>query len=124
MKPKKKSKSKKRKKKRSSKSENTIRSRNIPVANYEYVQSPTVAPLTLTIPRDSPVALAESAPLYGNADQPMRNSTETDLNLRASKRRRVPNKFYGYSSEEDQDKQHQPKWRKMEHQPPAQQVII
>lgn len=31
-------------------------------------------------------------------------STTSDSSVRASKRRRVPNKFYGYSSDEDADK--------------------
>ncbi|CAH1154218.1 unnamed protein product [Phaedon cochleariae] len=40
-----------------------------------------------------------------------------DSSLRASKRRRVPNKFYGYSSDEEQEKDrphHVAKWRKVE----------
>lgn len=39
---------------------------------------------------------------------------ESDSKVRSSKRRRVPNKFYGYSSDEESEK-HQPpvlKWRK------------
>lgn len=107
-KPKKKSKSKKRKKKKSARySENARNERNIPVHNYEN-QSPTVAPLTLSIPRDSPVSIPPAAltPSVSNLDH-----SDSDQNLRASKRRRVPNKFYGYSSEEEQDKPLQ-KWRK------------
>lgn len=123
-KPKKKSKSKKRKKKKSAKYDNNIHAPNIPLPNYDYSHSPTVAPLTLTITRDSPVIPSEPptpSTIYSHAEQMLRNTAEMDANLRASKRRRVPNKFYGYSSEEDQEKQ-QPKWRKSEHPSPARHV--
>lgn len=106
-KPKKKSKSKKRKKKKSARY-NEQNARNIPVNPYEN-QSSAMAPLTLSIPRDSPVSLPAAA-LTPSASN-MEHASDSDQNLRASKRRRVPNKFYGYSSDEDQDKP-QLKWRK------------
>lgn len=111
-KPKKKSKSKKRKKKKSARySESALQEENIPVNT-----TPTVAPLTLTIPRDSPVSIppASLTPSMSNMEQ----GSDTDQNLRSSKRRRVPNKFYGYSSDEEQDKP-QPKWRKSDVPPPS-----
>lgn len=129
VKPKKKSKSKKRKKKKSTKySENAQVISNIPSSNFEYTQQPTVAPLTLTIPRNSPIAIPSESltpsVVFPNTEQSFSNNTETDANLRASKRRRVPNKFYGYSSEEDQEKPHppQPKWRKADLPSPARQA--
>lgn len=108
-KPKKKSKSKKRKKKKSARYSDIMQHEgNIPLQPYEN-QSPTVAPLTLSIPRDSPVSIppASLTPSTSNLD----HTSDSDANLRSSKRRRVPNKFYGYSSDEDQDKP-QAKWRK------------
>lgn len=108
-KPKKKSKSKKRKKKKSARyNENIQNEGNIPANTYES-QPPTVAPLTLSIPRDSPVSVpsASLTPSVLNLE----HTSDSDQNLRASKRRRVPNKFYGYSSDEEQDKPHA-KWRK------------
>lgn len=103
-KPKKKSKSKKRKKKKSARYSESAQHENIPVS-----QPPTIAPLTLSIPRDSPVSIppASLTPSASNLE----HSSDTDQNLRLSKRRRVPNKFYGYSSDEEQDKP-QAKWRK------------
>lgn len=126
VKTKKKSKSKKRKKKKSAKYNENVRLSNIPVSSFEYNQ-PTIAPLTLTIPRDSPVAVPSESltpsVVFPNTEQAFSNSTDSDPNLRASKRRRVPNKFYGYSSEEDQEKHHpQPKWRKADLPSPARQV--
>lgn len=108
-KPKKKSKSKKRKKKKSAK-----HSENIPTNSYDD-HTPLIAPLTLSIPRDSPVSVppASLTPSVSNLD-------DSDPNVRSSKRRRVPNKFYGYSSDEDQDKP-QAKWRKAE--APPQQLV-
>lgn len=97
-----KSKSKKKKKKKSSRHEqekNTM--------------------LTLTIPKHSP---SYASSVYNNSSpnivsiNNVNNSmsgghaltagvlSETDSNTRASKRRRVPNKFYGYSSDEETEK--------------------
>ncbi|XP_044734332.1 uncharacterized protein LOC123296755 [Chrysoperla carnea] len=47
----------------------------------------------------TPVTLSLSTSLYNSNTG---SGSETDSTLRLSKRRRVPNKFYGYSSDEDQ----------------------
>ncbi|XP_072382785.1 uncharacterized protein MESR4 isoform X2 [Diabrotica undecimpunctata] len=80
----------------------------------------TVAPITLTIPKTpisspsasvstpvqtAPYSKVQTESLYSRRD------SSSESSLRASKRRRVPNKFYGYSSDEEQDKP-APKWRK------------
>ncbi|CAH0554681.1 unnamed protein product [Brassicogethes aeneus] len=116
---KKKSKSKKRKKKKSEK-----RTHEIVRKQYEACGTPTVAPITLSLTPAAAYctltpgggAALDSTPL--NDAVRRRDSTDSSSNLRASKRRRVPNKFYGYSSdEEDKDKSanaHMQKWRKTE----------
>ncbi|KAG5877151.1 hypothetical protein JTB14_035920 [Gonioctena quinquepunctata] len=139
---KKKSKSKKRKKRKSERREQelleahaNVISPDIPIPPYyqqfhqqqqlHHQQTPTVAPITLTISRNSPIpsqstaTIAPSSPLaYPKVytESAFSRQDSSDSSLRASKRRRVPNKFYGYSSDEDQDKvpQHVPKWRKTE----------
>ncbi|XP_023019692.2 misexpression suppressor of ras 4 [Leptinotarsa decemlineata] len=139
---KKKSKSKKRKKKKSERREQeqlmmttSVISPDIPIPPYyqqfhqhqqlHYQQTPSVAPITLTISRNSPVqnqstvTVAPSLPLSYpkvQTEAAFSRQDSSDSSLRASKRRRVPNKFYGYSSDEDQDKvpQHVSKWRKTE----------
>ncbi|GJQ71625.1 hypothetical protein Trydic_g11324 [Trypoxylus dichotomus] len=128
-KPKKKSKNKKRKKKnRSSKHQSENRTVDIP-QNYL-----SMAPLTLTLPKNSPVA----TPQFNSPNRsPMTaippvvtnptTTAENDSNLRASKRRRVPNKFYGYSSDEEQDKIPQPpvlKWRKVDLPSPKSPLMV
>lgn len=108
----KKTKSKKRKKKKSSKYENEIQQNPIiPTTDYKYY-SPVVAPLTLSI-RNSPTSTPVfSSPIHNAASL---NMSDADNSLRASKRRRVPNKFYGYSSDEEGDKvQQSSKWRKVD----------
>ncbi|EFA10073.1 uncharacterized protein MESR4 [Tribolium castaneum] len=106
---KKKSKSKKKKKKKSERKEKYNAS-NIP--EY-YYQPPTVAPITLTLSRNSPVpspsAKLPPSNIYPKSEAELPRE-ESDTSLRASKRRRVPNKFYGYSSDEEEA----PKWRKTE----------
>lgn len=113
-----KSKKKKKKKKAEAKEDNTP---NIP-SYYQYYQPPTVAPITLTISRNSPIP-SPSAKLpttvfpKTEAELPR---DESDINLRASKRRRVPNKFYGYSSDEEEA----PKWRKTDIIPVQPQLTV
>lgn len=108
-KPKKKSKSKKRKKKKSSKS-NSEQPRHIPESVSKHPEPQIVAPLTLSLPK----------PILNHAnckiEEKITLNTE-DSNLRASKRKRIPNKFYGYSSDEDRDKTSSPaaKWKKPNH---------
>lgn len=69
-------------------------------------QTPTVPPLSLTLPPKSQI-LSQNTPGSGS---------ETETSVRSSKRRRVPNKFYGYSSDDDaNEKPTVPpvlKWRK------------
>ncbi|KAJ8947008.1 hypothetical protein NQ318_019089 [Aromia moschata] len=132
-KPKKKSKSKKRKKKKSDRRAEMEQednrgypgeTPNVPVPSYyQYHQPPTVAPITLTLPRNSPVpsqsATAPSVPVAYpkvHTEASYSRQDSSDSSLRASKRRRVPNRFYGYSTDEDQDKvpPSTPKWRKTE----------
>lgn len=128
--PKKKKKTKKRKKKKSEKrvpleqrtySSTLIVDSNPPqISTPSYYQqfhqverqSPTVAPITLSLSRNSPVP--QTPPINTSIEMPVlarQDSTASDTSLRASKRRRVPNKFYGYSSDEENDK---PKRSKME----------
>ncbi|KAJ8932741.1 hypothetical protein NQ314_014438, partial [Rhamnusium bicolor] len=132
-KPKKKSKSKKRKKRKSERRsemeleetrEYTAETPSIPVPSYyQYHQPSTVAPITLSLSRNSPVpsqsATTPSIPMVYpkvHTETSYLRQDSSDSSLRASKRRRVPNKFYGYSSDEDQDKvpSSAPKWRKIE----------
>ncbi|XP_057668817.1 uncharacterized protein LOC130901436 isoform X1 [Diorhabda carinulata] len=129
-KKKKKSKSKKKKKRKSEKklaeySEpivNNIISPDIPIPPYYQQfhqqqqlqpQTPSIAPITLTISRNSPVSSplpsvstpVSLAPYSKVQTEPTFSKQDSvEKNLRASKRRRVPNKFYGYSSEEEVDK--------------------
>jgi hypothetical protein len=120
-KPKKKSKSKKKKKKKSERKEAEMKEynmSNIPAPYYQYYQPPTVAPITLTLSRNSPIP-SPSAKLPSTNAFPKNDAElpreDGDVNLRASKRRRVPNKFYGYSSDEEDEKlATTPKWRKTE----------
>lgn len=134
---KKKSKSKKRKKHRSEKKETTIEESlpvtplDVPIPPY-YQQfhqtfnqqqsepAPPVPPISLTLSRNSPVSTPSvpSVPVLSyprvQTEPAVLKQESTDTTLRASKRRRVPNKFYGYSSDEEQDKSHVAKWRKTE----------
>lgn len=72
--------------------------------NYQFLESDNV-PLTLP---PVPVAKVQIEPTLPKQEV-------LDTALRASKRRRVPNKFYGYSSEEEQEKASPAaKWRKTE----------
>lgn len=130
-KPKKKSKSKKRKKRKNERKIETetgdvkeyiSEASNIPVPSYYQYHQPTVAPLTLSLSRSSPVPNQSAIPPLPTGYSKAQSDTSyirqdsSDSSLRASKRRRVPNKFYGYSSDEDQDKvpPSTPKWRKTE----------
>ncbi|KAK9890927.1 hypothetical protein WA026_012268 [Henosepilachna vigintioctopunctata] len=132
IKPKKKSKSKKRKKKKSERREVEATEnvgndpRDTPRLFY---QTPTVAPLTISLNKMSPLATqgASTPPsVHIKLTQEQTPIHDNEVNKRASKRRRVPNKFYGYSSDEEGEKQSTPsvpKWRKTEmqashHQPP------
>ncbi|RZC39879.1 PHD and/or Treacle domain containing protein [Asbolus verrucosus] len=119
IKPKKKSKSKKKKKKKSERREaKEFDSTNIPAPYYQYYQPPTVAPITLSLARNSPVpspsAKLPSTNVFPKSEAELPRE-DGDVNLRASKRRRVPNKFYGYSSDEEEEKMATgSKWRKTE----------
>lgn len=136
VKPKKKSKNKKKKKKSKKQEVKPLTSINIPSTSYQYQYKPSaVSPLTISLPKNSPLTTpvpshasvspvgstpgtaTEEPALSSNMDA----SNASDSHLRASKRRRIPNKFYGYSSDEERDK-HQPpvfKWRKADLPSPA-----
>lgn len=121
IKQKKKSKSKKKKKKK-----NKLKNNTSQAPYYQYYQPP-VAPITLTLTRNSPVPVVKppTTPIY-TSQEGESSKDDTDGSLRASKRRRVPNKFYGYSSDEDDDKS-SPKWRKADLPQPIQhssQMIV
>ncbi|XP_022915861.1 uncharacterized protein [Onthophagus taurus] len=106
---KKKSKSKKKKKKNKS-SKYDVENPITTINNYQ-----SVAPLTLTLPKNSPIITPSYSPDPVQTPTPSHQQpSESDSNVRASKRRRVPNKFYGYSSDEEQEKVQPPvqKWRK------------
>lgn len=144
---KKKSKSKKKKKKKSERKTldvrepevNNIITPDIPIPPYyqqfhqqQQIQPQSVAPITLTISRNSPISspASISAPLVTSAyhkvqtEPTFSRQDSIESNLRASKRRRVPNKFYGYSSDEDQDRPG-PKWKKTEApQPPRSPQVV
>ncbi|XP_066254515.1 uncharacterized protein MESR4 [Euwallacea similis] len=80
-------------------------------------QTPTVAPITLSLMRNSPVTVLQTPPLPTFTDTSTltrQESNASDKSVRASKRRRVPNKFYGYSSDEDGDKSQSVKRTKVE----------
>ncbi|KAL3269982.1 hypothetical protein HHI36_009037 [Cryptolaemus montrouzieri] len=129
VKPKKKSKSKKRKKKKSERRDQGL-TESVPPSTpevYNLYQTPTVAPLTISLNKMSPLNTQCVSTSPSIQTKIVQDSTqlrlETDVNTRASKRRRVPNKFYGYSSDEDGEKPTPPpvKWRKMEPQVPIPQ---
>lgn len=134
---KKKSKSKKRKKHKNERKEvslqenSTVAPLDVPIPPYyqQFHQTfnqpqletpPPVSPITFSLSRKSPVATPSlpTTPVASyakvQAEQVLLKQESTDTTLRASKRRRVPNKFYGYSSDEDQEKSHVAKWRKTE----------
>ncbi|KAB0794712.1 hypothetical protein PPYR_11551 [Photinus pyralis] len=121
LKLKKKSKSKKKKKKKRQKPPPPL---DI-VPNYQ-CQPPIVSPLTISLPKNSPFTTSpcptpQFLTSHVTTDELGEAANMSDASLRASKRRRIPNKFYGYSSDEEQDK-HQPpvfKWRKMDLPSPA-----
>ncbi|KAL1501907.1 hypothetical protein ABEB36_007140 [Hypothenemus hampei] len=115
--PKKKKKSKKRKKRRSEKKsavEERIYSSTliidsqppVPPASVPYYQQfhqtepqiPSAAPVTYVISRNSPVTVNTTPTI---TEQRLQANALLDPNVRSSKRRRVPNKFYGYSSDEE-----------------------
>lgn len=127
---KKKSKSKKRKKHRNEKKEVTVpvSSLDVPIPPYyqQFHQTfnqpqseppPPESRTTISVPTNFSV-VSPSLPVtsYPKVQmEPLAAKQESsDTTLRASKRRRVPNKFYGYSSDEDQEKSHAAKWRKTE----------
>lgn len=134
---KKKSKSKKRKKHRSEKKETAVEESlpltplDVPIPPY-YQQfhqtfnqqhndpAPPISPISLSVSRNSPIT-TPSIPTVTAASYPkvqtepsLPKQESADVTLRASKRRRVPNKFYGYSSDEEQEKSHIAKWKKTE----------
>lgn len=133
---KRKSKSKKRKRHKNERKdvtlqENIITPLDVPIPPY-YQQfhqtfnqqqsepTPPVSPITLSVSRNSPVG-SPSVPLTPVSTYPkvqlesvLSKPEPSDTALRASKRRRVPNKFYGYSSDEEQEKTPAAKWRKTE----------
>lgn len=133
---KKKSKSKKRKRHRNERKEVTLQensliaSLDVPIPPYyqqfhqtfnqqQHDPTPPVSPITLSVSRNSPVATPSvpTAPLSSFPKLQTETAVlkqESDTILRASKRRRVPNKFYGYSSDEEQEKAPVAKWRKTE----------
>ncbi|KAF5290019.1 hypothetical protein FQR65_LT11685 [Abscondita terminalis] len=128
LKIKKKSKNKKKKKKR--KQDKPPPTIDIPSTSYQYPhQIPIVSPLTISLSKNSPLASPIHTPQIGgssNLDEHMLGLTSdymniSDSSLRASKRRRIPNKFYGYSSDEDAEKPQPPvlKWRKADLPSPA-----
>ncbi|KAF5298059.1 hypothetical protein FQA39_LY11827 [Lamprigera yunnana] len=115
VKVKKRSKNKKKKKKRKHSS-----AADVPSTSYSYQhQLNLVSPLTISLPKHSPVPSPNHASqISGIASvedfgTSLDISNVSDSSLRASKRRRIPNKFYGYSSDEENEK-HLPilKWRK------------
>ncbi|XP_045474573.1 uncharacterized protein LOC123680630 [Harmonia axyridis] len=123
VKHKKKLKTKKRKKKKSERKETSFTEyaapENVPAAPYPVYQSPVVAPLTISLNKISSPLLNQQQHVMATPAQDLSNlRQDTDSNLRASKRRRVPNKFYGYSSDEEADKSTptSSKWRKVETQ--------
>lgn len=121
---KKKSKSKKRKKRKSERREHLLNNEeysnfgSTPLNNYQ----PTVAPLTISLNKSNnvtsqPISVSET-PISSSFYSSMRQ--DKDPNLRASKRRRVPNKFYGYSSDEEMDnKPPQIKFKRLDILPPS-----
>ncbi|KAK4875203.1 hypothetical protein RN001_011625 [Aquatica leii] len=125
LKIKKKSKNKKKKKKRKQEKQPPVI--DIPSTSYQYQQLPIVSPLTISLTKNSPLASPNHTSQIGSStslDDQMLNSDVmniSDSSLRASKRRRIPNKFYGYSSDEEADKPHLPvlKWRKADLPSPA-----
>lgn len=129
-KPKKKSKSKKRKKK----NRNSKYLSEIPPVDIPQIYQP-MTPLTITLPKNSPATTPQLnspnpnilMPISTVSANPIAGNTENDSNLRASKRRRVPNKFYGYSSDEEHEKIHQPpvlKWRKVDLPSPRSPMVV
>ncbi|XP_019757010.2 uncharacterized protein LOC109535537 [Dendroctonus ponderosae] len=133
--PKKKKKSKKRKKRKSEK-KITREKRSytativdsdsivpVPPASIPYYQQfhqveNQVAPITLSLSRNSPVIVSSSPPQFDPSMDTQSSSRQetvlSDSSVRASKRRRVPNKFYGYSSDEDAERPSSMKRPKMD----------
>lgn len=134
---KKKSKSKKRKKHRSERKEAMVQEStsvtplDVPIPPYyqqfhqtlsqqESEPPPSVSPISISFSRNSPVTTPSlpSIPVLSypkaQTESAISRQESSDTTLRASKRRRVPNKFYGYSSDEDQEKSHVAKFRKTE----------
>ncbi|CAG9760513.1 unnamed protein product [Ceutorhynchus assimilis] len=62
---------------------------------------PTVEPVSLSVTGNSPVTPQMSSQTRESLSYTNQESTTSDSSIRASKRRRVPNKFYGYSSDEE-----------------------
>ncbi|KAJ8918652.1 hypothetical protein NQ315_013159 [Exocentrus adspersus] len=141
-KPKKKSKSKKRKKRKSDRKSEAAHSNvksyesgtpiNLQQSYYQY-QQPAVASAALSVSQNSlNSSQSATAPFAPTSYPKVQNELgfkqeSSDFGLRASKRRRVPNKFYGYSSDEEQDKVSSsiPKWRKIEvPQTPAPPMVV
>lgn len=111
VKSKKKMKYKKRKKKKSSKYENEA-PRNSVTNDYQFYQHNTLnVPMSI---KNSPVTTPVfNSPIHSTFSLP---TSDNDSNLRSSKRKRVPNKFYGYSSDEEAERAQNvmPKWRKLD----------
>ncbi|XP_050304574.1 uncharacterized protein LOC126742082 [Anthonomus grandis grandis] len=65
---------------------------------------PVVPPITLSLGRNSPAGTPHTPPIVKEPSSLASQDghlSDTSGNVRASKRRRVPNKFYGYSSDEE-----------------------
>lgn len=109
--PKKKLKSKKRKKK----SKNSTPKQEVHIPTYNHQQSPLliqnpVPPPPQVIHRPVIPSPVHTPPALPPTPRPVEtpkqipttgSGSETDSNVRSSKRRRVPNKFYGYSSDDE-----------------------
>lgn len=125
----KKSKSKKRRKHRNEKKEIAVETSSLDVPippyyqqfhqtfNQQQNEAPPESSTNFSVSRNfsvpTPSLPIKSYPIVQM--EPLVAKQETaDTTLRASKRRRVPNKFYGYSSDEDREKSHVAKWKKTE----------
>lgn len=76
--------------------------------------TPQVQPVVVQSPHIVRVPMVETPKMQQQQQHNQGSGSETDSNVRSSKRRRVPNKFYGYSSDEDAHDKPTLKWRKSE----------
>lgn len=122
VKSKKKAKYKKRKKKKSSKYDNEAPRHSITNDYQIYQQNLLSASMPM---KHSPVntAPAFNSPIHTTISL---TTSDNDSNLRSSKRKRVPNKFYGYSSDEEAEKAQiaTAKWRKMDTPSPIMPMVV